>query len=222
MVSDLSAGTADAPHIPVLRFGEEYTSLDVNEVTRVNSDEVVVRVSMANPGLVKRDLLKLAEARKVLRRVPAADLVAMAKQAGEYFFHEDLPLGDTTQSPEDYLNQLHATSGLPHSLIRMNMNKLYQLSPDLTLTESAVMGPKEDSPLCSVQPDCPQAGQVPVEQPQALDLLEFNSRHGRLRGSLLGLSPREQRVEARHGGRSLGRRQETQGSRDQRRQPVQL
>ena len=37
------------------------------------------------------------------------------------------------------------------------VNKLYQLSPDLTLTESAVMGPKEDSPLCSVQPDCPQA-----------------------------------------------------------------
>ncbi len=35
------------------------------------------------------------------------------------------------------------------------VNKLYQLSPDLTLTVSAVTGPKEDSPSCSVLPDCP-------------------------------------------------------------------
>lgn len=34
------------------------------------------------------------------------------------------------------------------------VNKLYQLSPDLTLTVSAVTGPKEDSPECSVLPDC--------------------------------------------------------------------
>jgi plexin A len=35
------------------------------------------------------------------------------------------------------------------------VNKLYQLNPDLELVVSAVMGPKEDSPLCSVLPDCP-------------------------------------------------------------------
>lgn len=35
------------------------------------------------------------------------------------------------------------------------VNRLYQLSPDLTLTESAVTGPKEDSPMCSsVLPEC--------------------------------------------------------------------
>ncbi len=35
------------------------------------------------------------------------------------------------------------------------VNKLYQLSPDLRLTVSAVTGPREDSPACSVLPDCP-------------------------------------------------------------------
>ena len=35
------------------------------------------------------------------------------------------------------------------------INKLYQLSPDLEHTQAAVLGPKEDSPLCSVLPDCP-------------------------------------------------------------------
>ena len=35
------------------------------------------------------------------------------------------------------------------------INKLYQLSPDLEHTQAAVLGPKDDSPLCSVLPDCP-------------------------------------------------------------------
>ena len=37
------------------------------------------------------------------------------------------------------------------------VNKLYQLSPDLDLTISAITGPKEDSPLCSVLPECPSS-----------------------------------------------------------------
>ena len=37
------------------------------------------------------------------------------------------------------------------------VNKLYQLSPDLKLSVSAVTGPREDSPFCSVLPDCPRS-----------------------------------------------------------------
>ncbi len=37
------------------------------------------------------------------------------------------------------------------------VNKLYQLSPNLDLSASAVTGPEEDSPLCSVLPDCPDS-----------------------------------------------------------------
>lgn len=35
------------------------------------------------------------------------------------------------------------------------VNKLYHLSPDLRLIASAITGPKEDSPFCSVILDCP-------------------------------------------------------------------
>jgi len=122
---------AAIPHIPALRFGQEYQSLEVNEVARVNSDEVVARVSSVNAGLVRRDLSRVREARDVLRKIPSADLVRMAAQAGDHFLNDDLPLGDITQSPEEYLHQLHATSGLPHSLIRMNMKKLHQLFTEM-------------------------------------------------------------------------------------------
>jgi hypothetical protein len=116
-----------APHIPVLRQGQPYTSLDVADIKRLGSDEVVARVSQANPGLVRRDLLDIASAQAALKKIPAADLVKIAEQAGHHFLHDSLPVGDATQSPEDYLHQLHATSGLPHSLIRMNQGKLHSL-----------------------------------------------------------------------------------------------
>ncbi len=133
MISDFSDSSAGSvvPHIPVLRQGIEYRSLDVNPITRVNSDEVVAEMSVANAGLLKRDLLSIKNARHVLRDVPAAELVRMTKLAGEYFLNDRLPLGDGLQGPDDYLAQLHATSGLPHALIRMNMTKLYQLFTEM-------------------------------------------------------------------------------------------
>ncbi|CAN5503886.1 aldehyde dehydrogenase family protein [soil metagenome] len=133
MISDLShnAGPTPLPHIPILRQGVEYRSLDINPITRVNSDEPVGEMSMANAGLLKRDLLSMKKARHALREIPAADLVRMTKAAGDYFLHEKLPLGDGLQNPDDYLAQLHATSGLPHALIRMNMKKLHQLFTEM-------------------------------------------------------------------------------------------
>ncbi len=42
------------------------------------------------------------------------------------------------------------------------VNKLYQLSPDLDLTVAVSTGPREDSPLCSVQPECPSVRAPPL------------------------------------------------------------
>ena len=36
-----------------------------------------------------------------------------------------LPLGDTSQSPDDYIRQLAATTGMPHVLARRNMSKIH-------------------------------------------------------------------------------------------------
>jgi acyl-CoA reductase-like NAD-dependent aldehyde dehydrogenase len=114
------------PHIPILRAGVRYASLDVTEIMHLATGEPVVLVSQANSGLIKRDLRAIGRAAAALRRVPARDRVSMLQNAGRIFLNDTLDLGDTgrTQSPEDYLHQLAATSGLPHTLIRRNMQRL--------------------------------------------------------------------------------------------------
>ena len=49
------------------------------------------------------------------------------------FLNDDLPIGidGDPQSPEDYVMALAATSGLPHSLIRMNMQRLGGIFGDI-------------------------------------------------------------------------------------------
>ena len=114
------------PELPILRQGRVYHSLDVAEVNHVATGEPVVRVSQANSGLVARDMKSFREGRDALRKIPAAERLRMVKEAGEIFQTATLPVGDNglMQSPEDYVLSLSSTSGLPHSLIRMNMKRL--------------------------------------------------------------------------------------------------
>jgi hypothetical protein len=110
----------------LLRAGRPYRSLEVAIVTGVASGEAVVRKSQANAGLIRRDLRSLAGAREALQRKPAQRRLEMTRRAGEFFLSAELPVGDEghRQSPDDYVRQLAATSGLPHALIRRNMERL--------------------------------------------------------------------------------------------------
>ena len=82
---------------------------------------------MSNSGLIKRDLLDLSASRKSLLKYSTQELIDITLKAGDIFLNDDLPVGDGSllQGPEDYLHSLAATSGLPHSLIRMNMKRLH-------------------------------------------------------------------------------------------------
>jgi len=113
------------PHIPVLRRGHPYESLERLEISSVRTGQPVAAVSQANAGLIRRDLRRAS--RDALRPLPAADLVARCREAGALFMEASLPLGDGLQSPEDYIGALSHTSGLPHSLIRRNMAKIHQV-----------------------------------------------------------------------------------------------
>ncbi len=119
------------PHIPVLRRGQVYESLEKVEIKSVRTGESVVEISHANAGIIRRDMRRIGDARAALRKFSCAELVAIAKKAGEHFLHSTLPLGDQTQSPQDYIEQLSATSGLPHILIRRNMGKIYQVFTEM-------------------------------------------------------------------------------------------
>ena len=115
-----------APHIPILRQGRVHKSLDVQTIQRLGSEEPAAEISFACADMIKYDLQKMGEAREKLRAMKSTDLVEITKRAGEIFLSDDLPIGvdGEMQSPEDYVLSLAATSGLPHSLIRMNMQRL--------------------------------------------------------------------------------------------------
>ena len=112
-------------HFPILRWEQPYKSLEVTKVEHFLTGEAVAEVSQANPGIVARDLRKGANrARDVLREIPCAELLAMVKKGGELFKSAELPLGDGVQTPDDFVRQQSATTGLPEHMCRMNMGKL--------------------------------------------------------------------------------------------------
>jgi hypothetical protein len=113
-------------HIPVLRQGRPYRSVEVARIPHHRTREAFVEVSQANPGLVRRDLRdeEQARMREALAGRRTADLVAACEQAAVHFAESALPLGDVAQSPGDYVRQTSATTGLPHPLVRRNLRKI--------------------------------------------------------------------------------------------------
>jgi acyl-CoA reductase-like NAD-dependent aldehyde dehydrogenase len=110
-------------HIPVLRWGTPYTSIDVDPVVHFATGEPIANVSRANGGLIQRDMRKAARAREVLRDIPIDDLIARAGKAGELYMNATLPMGDGTQSPDEFVRAQSASTGLPERMCRANMKK---------------------------------------------------------------------------------------------------
>ena len=110
-------------HLPVLRWGAPYDSLEKDEVVHFSTGEPIATVSRANGGLIQRDMRKAQRARDLLREIPIDDLIARAGQAGELYMHATLPMGDGTQSPDDFARAQSASTGLPEKMCRGNMKK---------------------------------------------------------------------------------------------------
>lgn len=111
-------------HIPILRQGVTYRSLDVARVPHHRTRELFAEVSQANTGLIRRDLLDQERGREALGKFSCADLLEICAGAAEHFMHDALPLGEDSQTPEDYVRQVSATTALPHPLVRRNMLKI--------------------------------------------------------------------------------------------------
>jgi hypothetical protein len=135
-----------ALHLPVLRRGRPYRSLDAAPLLDLRTGEPVAEVGLAHPALIARDLGTSwgrggagadtdardgigAGARgrgESLADLPLAERLAICRRAADRFALAELPVGfdGETQSPDDYLRQLAATTGLPLSLGRANLEKL--------------------------------------------------------------------------------------------------
>jgi hypothetical protein len=121
------------PHIPVLRLGRSYESLDKFEVKDHRTGELKAVVSSVNAGIIRKDLGKVANARAALSTFTCAHLIELSAKAGEHFLNGTLPWGDKghTQSAQQYVETLSATSGLPQVMVKRNMGKIHHALTNL-------------------------------------------------------------------------------------------
>ena len=110
-------------HLPVLRWGQPYTSMEVDEVVHFSTGEPIAKVSRANGGMIQRDIRKAQRARDALREIPIDELITRVGKAGELYSDGNLPMGDGAQSPDEFVRAQSASTGLPERLCRANMKK---------------------------------------------------------------------------------------------------
>src|ERR1700752_4536557 len=123
--------------IPILRHGNPYVSIDVARTPHHQTREPFVDVSQANAGLIRRDLGRQEISTASLQRFSTRELVAICSRAADYFTNDSLPLGDSSQTAEDYVHQVSATTGLPYVLARRNMLKIKSMLANM---ESVLIG----------------------------------------------------------------------------------
>ncbi|MGA9576881.1 MAG: hypothetical protein WBV90_04610, partial [Terrimicrobiaceae bacterium] len=116
----------DRPHLPALRLGRAYESLEKTDARDHRNGEPLAAVSQVNAGIIRRDLVRLETSRAALKKFTCAQLIGMCREAAEVFMNSTLPLGDKghTQSPQQYVETLSRASGLPYTLVRRNMNRI--------------------------------------------------------------------------------------------------
>ena len=96
---------------------------EVDEVVHFATGEPIAKVSRANGGLIQRDMRKAQRARDVLREIPIDELIARVGKAGELYMNATLPMGDGTQTPDEFVRAQSASTGLPEHMCRANMKK---------------------------------------------------------------------------------------------------
>ena len=111
-------------HLPILRAGTPYASLKKSIVRDIRSGEPLAEVSLANRGLIALDLADLASHKKGLAEFDTRALLELCRRAAKNFMEGELPLGDSAQTPDDYVAQTSASTGLPRVLCRANMEKI--------------------------------------------------------------------------------------------------
>ena len=109
-------------HIPILRLGKPYQSVEKTQIVHHASGQAVAHVSEANSGLIVRDIARMDAS--VLDGFSMDSLIDICGRAADLFMTADLPLGDEKQSFDDYIRQLSATTGSPQALCRRNAQKI--------------------------------------------------------------------------------------------------
>src|SRR6185503_69392 len=127
--------------LSVLRWGQPYASLDVDELKHFSTGEPIAKVGRSNGGLIQRDIRKAQRARDLLREIPIAELIQRVARAGELYASAELPMGDGAQTPDAFVRAQSGTTGLPERLCRANMKKnMFVLSEMGRILQSLTRG----------------------------------------------------------------------------------
>ncbi len=111
-------------HFPLLRAGRPYRSLYTLQVKHFKTGAPMAELSLANSGLIRKDFQAAEQNKAALNALPIHEIVTMCSNAAELFMTADLPIDGSTQSPDDYIALLSASTGMPHALCRNNMEKI--------------------------------------------------------------------------------------------------
>ena len=98
-------------NLPILRWGQPYTSLEQDTVKHFITGETLAKVSQANTGLLGRDMRQARRAREELIGIPIGELIEMMKTAGDLYLNGTLPMGDGEQTPDDFARQQSQPGG---------------------------------------------------------------------------------------------------------------
>jgi acyl-CoA reductase-like NAD-dependent aldehyde dehydrogenase len=118
-------------HIPILRQGKPYQSVDKVEILHHATGEPVAQVSQANSGLISRDIHRMDDG--VLEHLTVSELLAICKRAAALYMTAALPIGDVKQTFDDYMNQLSATTGMPIGICRGNAQKIHRTLDEMNV-----------------------------------------------------------------------------------------
>lgn len=108
--------------VPILRAGQAYESKDTLNLVDYATGDDVARISMANAGLISRDLR--ADAWSDIQSIPMTRMLELLSDAARYFLTAELPVGGAGQTPDQFVAVQSATTGLPHALCQLNMTKI--------------------------------------------------------------------------------------------------
>ena len=108
--------------VPALRGGKAYYSRDVISLHDYATRAPIAEVGLTDAGLISRDLRR--DDWSALQTLRTAEILDLFKAAAKHFMKDELPVGDTGQSPEDFVAAQSATTGLTEVLCRRNMEKI--------------------------------------------------------------------------------------------------
>jgi acyl-CoA reductase-like NAD-dependent aldehyde dehydrogenase len=131
-------------HIPALRFGKAYTSLEKATLVHHVTGEPVAEVSQVTGSMIARDLGGVARAHKELAAIPVRDLLAMYEKAADYFLNAALPCGDMELTFDQYVRNLSSTTGSPVVFCDRNARKVHYV---LSHIEEVIGGLTRGLPL---------------------------------------------------------------------------